>query len=183
MGASLDAVIQKRERKRRDGKAYSVYRVRWYEAGGRERSRSFDTLADVKAFEGQGPHPQALGLAQLDDGMATLAEFAAEWWELYVKPNLERATLTNYASVLNKHLLPRIGHVRLRDLSVPRLMRLRAESRSRTSVLLSGITRAAQVRSLDQLWSVRTVARSCATRRSVPCTLRVWGPYSGAGCS
>ncbi|MEA2217955.1 MAG: hypothetical protein QOJ35_581 [Solirubrobacteraceae bacterium] len=49
--ALLVAVIEKRERKRRDGKAYSVYRARWYEADGRERSRTFDSRADAKAFE------------------------------------------------------------------------------------------------------------------------------------
>ncbi len=53
MGGSLVAVIEKRERKRRDGKTYSVYRVRRYEAAGRERSRTFDSRADAKAFEGK----------------------------------------------------------------------------------------------------------------------------------
>ena len=145
----LDAVIQKRERKRRDGKAYSVYRVRWYEAGGRERSRSFDTLADAKAFEGKvRTLKRTDGLAQLDAGTETLAAFAAEWWELYAKPNLERATLTNYASVFNKHLLPRIGHVRLRDLSVPRLMRLRADLEA------DGVGREAVRKSLAVLQSI-----------------------------
>jgi excisionase family DNA binding protein len=55
------AVIEKRDRKRRDGKAYSVYRVRWYEADGRERSRTFDSRADAKAFEGKVRTPQTLG--------------------------------------------------------------------------------------------------------------------------
>jgi len=105
-----------------------VYRVRWYEAAGRERSRSFDSRADAKAFDGKvRTLKRSDGLAQLDAGTETFAEFAAEWWELYAKPNLERATLSNYASVFNKHLLPRIGHMRLRDLSVPTLMRLRAD--------------------------------------------------------
>ncbi len=102
-------MIEKCERKRRDGKAYSVYRVRWYEAAGRERSRTFDSRADAKAFEGKvRTLKRSDGLAQLDAGTETFAELAAEWWELYAKPNLERATLTNYASVYNKHLLPRI---------------------------------------------------------------------------
>ncbi|MCA1703223.1 MAG: hypothetical protein LC808_08090 [Actinobacteria bacterium] len=87
-------MIEKRERKRRDGKTYSVYRVRWYEAAGRERSRSFDSRADAKVFEGKvRTLKRSDGLAQLDAGTETFAEFAAEWWELYAKPNLERATL------------------------------------------------------------------------------------------
>ena len=124
----LVAVIQKRNRKKRDGKTYSVYRVRWYEADGRERSRTFDTLADAKVFEGKvRTLKRGHGLASLDAGSETFADFAAEWWELYAKPDLERATLKNYASMFNGHLLPRLGHVRLRDLSVPMLMRLRAD--------------------------------------------------------
>ena len=124
----LVAVIEKRERKRRDGKSYSVYRVRWYAADGRERNRTFDSRADATAFEGKvRTLKRSDGLAQLDAGTETFAEFASEWWELYAKPNLERATLSNYASVFNKHLLPRIGHMGLRDLSVPTLMRLRAD--------------------------------------------------------
>ncbi len=121
-------MIHKRERKRRDGKTYAVYRVRWYDADGRERSRTFDALADAKAFEGKvRTLKRSDGLSQLDAGSETFADFAAEWWELYAKPNLEKATLKNYASMFNGHLLPRIGDVRLRDLSVPLLMRLRAD--------------------------------------------------------
>lgn len=70
------AMIEKRERKRRDGKTYSVYRVRWYEAAGRERSRTFDSRADAKAFEGKvRTFKRSDGLAQLDAGTETFAEF------------------------------------------------------------------------------------------------------------
>jgi hypothetical protein len=93
-------MIEKRERKRRDGKAYAVYRVRCYEADGRERSRTFDSRADAKAFEGKVRTPKRFdGRAQLDAGTETIAEFAPEWRELYAKPSLERATLSNDASV------------------------------------------------------------------------------------
>lgn len=142
-------MIEKRARKRRDGKAYSVYRVRWYEPDGRERSRTFDTRADAKAFEGKvRTLKRSDGLAQLDAGTETFAEFASEWWELYAKPNLERATLSNYASVFNKHLLPRIGHMRLRDLSVPTLMQLRADLEA------DGVGRQAVRKSLAVLQSI-----------------------------
>lgn len=145
----LVTVIQKRDRKQRDGKTYSVYRVRWYEADGRERSRTFDAFADARAFEGKvRTLKRSDGLAQLDAGTETLAEFAAQWWQLYAKPNLERATLKNYSSAFNKHLLPRIGHVRLRDLSVPTLMRLRADLEA------DGVGREAVRKSLAVLQSI-----------------------------
>ena len=44
-------MIEKRQRKRRDGRSYSVWRVRWYDATGGERSRTFDRAADAQAFE------------------------------------------------------------------------------------------------------------------------------------
>jgi integrase len=156
-------VIEKRERKRRGGKAYSVYRVRWYEADGRERSRTFDSRADATAFEGKvRTLKRSDGLAQLDAGTETFAEFASEWWELYAKPNLERATLSNYASVFNKHLLPRIGHMRLRDLSVPTLMRLRADLEA------DGLGRQAVRKSLAVLQSILQRAVECERIGSNP---------------
>jgi len=48
-------VIQRRERRRRDGTAYVVWRVRWHEADGSEPNRTFDSQADAVAFEAKGP--------------------------------------------------------------------------------------------------------------------------------
>jgi len=66
-------------------------------------------------------------LPSLDAGRQTLAEFAAEWWDVYAKANLETATLKTYASVWNRHALPRLGHLRLRDLSPAVIARFRRE--------------------------------------------------------
>src|SRR5947199_13421 len=49
-GWSTD-VIQRRERRRRDGTTYAVWRVRWHEADGAERNRTFDRRADAVTFE------------------------------------------------------------------------------------------------------------------------------------
>ncbi|HEV3001156.1 MAG TPA: hypothetical protein VGW75_10505 [Solirubrobacteraceae bacterium] len=53
--------------------------------------------------------------------------FAEEWWDVYAKSNLETATLKTYASGWNRHALPRLGHVRLRDLSPAVVARFRHE--------------------------------------------------------
>jgi integrase len=111
-------VIQKRERRRRDGTRYVVWRVRWHDATGAERNRTFDTKADAETFEAKVRVAKRPGdLVSIDAGRQLLADFAEEWWELYAKPNLQAATLANYAAVWNKHALPRLGSVRLRDLS------------------------------------------------------------------
>ena len=87
-------MIQKRERKRRDGTTYSVWRVRWRDETGRERSKTFDRAADARAFEGKVRTMKRSGaLADLDAGTETLAEFVEEWWLVYAGPDLERSTL------------------------------------------------------------------------------------------
>lgn len=48
----------------------------------------------------------------------TLAEWVPAWWDLCVV-SLTASTRANYAPMLAKHILPRLGQVRLRDLDVP----------------------------------------------------------------
>ncbi len=120
-------MIERRERRRSDGSVRVVWRVRWYE-GERERSRSFDRRADARAFEGKvRTLKRSDALADLDAGRETLAEFAEQWWQLYAVPNLERRTLQNYAHFWNRHALPRLGAVRLRDLTPQAIVGFRAE--------------------------------------------------------
>ena len=106
----------------------TVWRVRWYDELGAERSKSFDKATDAKAFEGKVRTLKRAGdLGELDAGLETLAEFADEWWRLYAASNLERATLLNYSSMWNNHALPRLGHRRLRDLTPQVIVAFRAE--------------------------------------------------------
>lgn len=66
-------------------------------------------------------------LADLDAGTETLAEFVEEWWLVYAGPNLERSTLRVYAQLWNGHALPRLGQLRLRDVTPHMVARFRAE--------------------------------------------------------
>jgi integrase len=111
-------VIQRRQRRRRDGTPYFVWRVRWHDSTGAERNRTLDTRADAEAFEAKVRLAKRGGeLASLDAGRETLAEFAQQWWKDFAEPNLETATLKTYASVWNRHALPRLGSYRLRELT------------------------------------------------------------------
>jgi integrase len=114
-------------RRRKDGKQYMVWRVRWY-AGGRERSRTFDNAADARAFEAKvRTLKRTDGLAELDAGKETLATFAEQWWELYAKPNLSRNPLDVYARFWNRYALPKLGGYRLRELTPSVISRFRLE--------------------------------------------------------
>jgi integrase len=121
-------MVEKRERRRRDGSTYTVWRVRWYDETGAERSKTFDRATDAKAFEAKIRTLKRTGaLADVDAGRETLAEFVDEWWMVYAGPNLERATLRAYASLWNGHARPRLGQLQLRELTPQTIARFRAE--------------------------------------------------------
>ena len=121
-------MIQKRDRTRHDGTRYSVWRVRWRDERGVERSKTFDKLGDARAYEGKLRTLKRTGaLADLDAGTETLAEFVEEWWRVYAGPNLERATLRAYATLWNGHALPRLGAIPLRELTPQTIAHFRAD--------------------------------------------------------
>ena len=121
-------MIQKRQRTRHDGTQYSVWRVRWRDERGVERSKTFDKLGDALAYEGKLRTLKRTGaLADLDAGRETIAEFVEEWWQVYAGPNLERATLRAYAILWNGHALPRLGAIPLRELTPQTIAHFRAD--------------------------------------------------------
>jgi integrase len=121
-------MIDKRERRRRDGTVYHAWRTRWRDEAGAERSKTFDRAGDARAFEAKIRTLKRSGvLADLDAGRETLAEFVDEWWAVYAGPNLERATLRVYRDMWNGHALPRLGHIPLRELRPLTIARFRAE--------------------------------------------------------
>jgi hypothetical protein len=72
-------MVERRERQRRNGTQYVVWRVRWRDEAGVERSKTFYHVADARDFEGKIRTMKRGGaLADLDAGTETLAEFVEE---------------------------------------------------------------------------------------------------------
>jgi len=87
MSASVDI-------RTRDGK----HQVRWREARGRRRARTFTRERDARRFAAKlRTTLEAGGVLALDDEMPTLAEFVEEYWRIYAVPHLapNRATSTS----------------------------------------------------------------------------------------
>src|SRR3954452_39357 len=121
-------MVERRERRPRDGTVYPVWRARWRDEQGVERSKTFDRAADARVWEAKVPTMKRAGaLAELDAGTETLAEFVEEWWLVYAGPNLERSTLRTYAQLWNGHALSRLGRLQLRQLTPQTIARFRAE--------------------------------------------------------
>jgi integrase len=126
-----------------------VWRVRWRDGGGRERSRVLGRKRDAEAFDAEIRRRKRAGdLATHSAGKENLADFAEKWFELYAAATLARSTLTSYASTWDRHVLPHLGGFALRDLTPELIQRYAAELRSagvgpaalrRTLVLLQGV--------------------------------------------
>ncbi len=135
------------ERIKRKGSV--VWRVRWRDNSGREHSRVLGRKRDAESFDAEIRRRKRAGdLDVVDASKQTLAEFVEEWWRLYAQPNLAPATLKLYAMLWDKHVLPQLGALRLRDLTPERIEQFRARlvaagagpvSIRRALVLLQGV--------------------------------------------
>ena len=125
-----------------------VWRVRWRE-GGRSRSKVLGRKRDAEAYDAEIRRRKRTGdLFTMEAGQETLAEFAETWWHLHASPNLARATLEIYAGLWDRHVLPRLGGVPLRELTSEAIAYFRADltragvgdaSVRKTLTLLQGI--------------------------------------------
>ena len=106
------------------------YRVR-YAVGGRgsgRRSATFERKRDADLFEANWKRHKAFGdLALLDAGTQPVAKLASEWFERYAVPNLADHTLDAYTQMLDKHVIPRVGTLRVRDVKPNVVRELRAK--------------------------------------------------------
>lgn len=149
-------MIEKRHRRDRKGRAYTVYRVRWKDDQGRERSKTLPRgtkKEEAEDFERRVMTMKRVGtLTQIERGRQPLGGFVREWWETYASPNLSRETLRRYAEVWNVHVLPRLGHYRLSELTPEVISRFGADlqkagvganTRHKALTFLSGVLRTA----------------------------------------
>lgn len=135
------------ERVRRKGGV--VWRVRWRDALGRERSKVLGRKDDARAFDAEITRTKRVGsLSMLDAGEETLGEFVERWWTLYALSNLSENTKRTYTALWDAHVFPRLGGYRLRDLRPAVIEEFRADltaagvgeaSIRKTLVLLQGV--------------------------------------------
>ena len=105
-----------------------VWRVRWRDEQGHNRSKVLGRRRDAEAFDAEVRRmKRTRELGRLDAGKETLAQFGEEWWRLYAEPNLARSTQQGYAILWDRHVLPRLGGYAVRDLSPRVLQKFRAE--------------------------------------------------------
>jgi hypothetical protein len=94
-----------------------VWRVRWRDARGRNRSRVLGRKKDAQAFDAEIKRRKRIGdLATLDAGRETLDEYVTGPWATAHAAHLSPRTRQNYASMYDCHIAPRLGGVPLREI-------------------------------------------------------------------
>jgi hypothetical protein len=122
-------------------------------------------------------------LSELDLGPELLVDFAAEWWERFAKHELAKNTRATYASIWNGHLLPRVGHLQLRQLTPGVVDQLKSDLREdgvgaptirKTLSLLQAMLRQAVAWDRLRLDPVKQISKPKAPRQRAVVALR---PY------
>src|SRR3954451_4299574 len=104
------------ERLRRNSGAV-VWRVRWRDARGHNRSRVLGRKRDAEAFDAEIKRRKRVGdVAALDAGRETLDEYVTGTWSQAHAAHLSRRTRQTYASTYDRHISPRLGGLRAREL-------------------------------------------------------------------
>jgi len=159
------------------GSGATRWEVRYREAGrgSVRRARRFLLKADAEAFEREMLRRRQLGeLAESDWAGRTVAELAEDWFGLYVIPNLEPRTQRDYARLLDRHVVPRLGSHRLREVRPEVVDRFRRElerqgtGRSQTRqalAVLQGMFRYAEERGRVRQNPVRLVRKPSGKRQ------------------
>lgn len=103
------------------------WRVRWRQ-GDRHRSRVFDRKRDAQNFEAELRRRNQVGtLALLDSGRITLGQYVSETWAKAYASNLAPATRIRYGHIYDKHILPELGPLTLREITPDVVARWQAE--------------------------------------------------------
>lgn len=100
---------------RKSGEA--VYRVRWRDQLGRNRSRVLGRKRDAEAFDAEIKRRRRTGeLSLMDAGRETLDEYVAGAWAAAHAAHLAPRTKRSYANTYDLHISPRLGGIALREL-------------------------------------------------------------------
>jgi len=107
-----------RKKKLKNGHVWQVVVETGTELNGK-RKRIY---RNVRGTKSEAQKVLAALLTELDSGTyvepdkITLGEYLRDWMQTYVEPNLSPTTVDSYRINVEKHIIPRIGHIKLQEL-------------------------------------------------------------------
>ena len=153
IGGRLRWEVSVHARKRARGKM--AYEVIWRDGDGGQRCETFSTRRQADARDREIRDLRSRGKdGAIDAGAEPLREAAERWWTDHVEPSIAISTSKVYATVLDRHLLPRLGDRPIRDILAGDVIALQRDLRGdgigehmtqKTLMVLSGIMRHSQL--------------------------------------
>jgi integrase len=113
------ATIKKRRWRTGSGEWKEAWRLRYVDAGGRERQKQFDRKGDAEAYRIRVGWEVSQGTHTPDSASVTVAKAADFWIERARQQGLERSTIKSYEEIARLHIKPFIGAEKLSKLTMP----------------------------------------------------------------
>jgi integrase len=113
------ATIKKRRWRTKGGEWKEAWRLRYVDAGGKERQRQFDRKGNAEAYRIQVGWEVSQGTHTPDSASITVAKAADLWVERARQHELERSTIKSYEEIVRLHIKPFIGAEKLSKLTMP----------------------------------------------------------------
>ena len=140
-------------RKRARGRI--AYEVTWRDEAERQRCETFGTRREAEAREREIRDLRERGrYEKIDAGTESLQEATERWWTDHVDVRVSSSTAKVYATCLDRHLMPRLGSMPIRDIEPAHVIELQRGLREdgvgvamaqKVVVVLSGIMRHSQL--------------------------------------
>ena len=124
------ASIRKREWTTRSGKAKTAWILDYFDQDGTRRQKTFKYERDAKKAQTAILGEVAAGTHTPDSESVTISEAAEIWLKACEagrngRPPAEASTMRAYRNHAHKHIVPRIGHVKLNRLTAPMIGKFR----------------------------------------------------------
>ena len=140
-------------RKRARGKV--AFEVLWRAPDGKQRCETFWTRAEALARDREIKDLRKRGRYDaVNAGTESLREAVDRWWSDHVESSVSVNTAKSYATCLDRHLLPRLGDLPIRDIKPAQVVGLQRDLRDdgvgaaisqKTLMVLSGVMRHSQL--------------------------------------
>jgi integrase len=144
--------VRKREWMTRRGDPREKWLVDYRDTQGARRFKTFKKKKDADAYHASVKVDVAAGIHVAPSKSITVKQAAQDWLDYVRAEKRERGTIANYELAVHRHILPRLGNVKLSALTTPRVQKFRDD-------LLSDLSRSASQYALARLKAILKDAR------------------------
>jgi integrase len=139
--------VRKRKWKTRKGETKEAWIVDYFNSDGKRHIETFRRKKEAVAHEATVRVDVAAGVHTPPSKSITVKQAVEDWLAWARAEKLERGTIVNYEVTARRHIVPRLGNIKLASLTTPRIAKFRDD-------LLSDLSRAAAGYALGRLKAI-----------------------------